>query len=247
MLSWGWAIFVALALVVAGVLYIHLRWRRSPQAYRAMMGLAACYFVAGSIGGAWILHMTAANPTVRPAVPSSVAASSVTPAARAPTLKPNYTGPSVRIPPLHYDPAHAILPDSKLAPGETFPSVTAADVCTPGWPREHRDVTESMRDRVYAEYGRVRGPSCCEVDHLIPLELGGSNDIRNLWPQPDDPRPGDAEKDQLENELHHLVCADKLSLADAQKCIASNWVACWEKYVVPEYGPQWAAANRHGW
>lgn len=102
-----------------------------------------------------------------------------------------------------------------------------------------------MRDRVYAEYGRTRGPSCCEVDHLVPLELGGSNDLKNLWPQPDDPRPGDAEKDQLENELHHQVCAGKLSLADAQKCITSNWVECWEKYV--DYGPQWATANRHGW
>jgi hypothetical protein len=67
------------------------------------------------------------------------------------------------------------------------------------------------------------------------------------WPQPADPRPGDAEKDQLENDLHRLVCGGKLSLTDAQKCISSNWVECWEKYVVPEYGPEWAAANRHGW
>jgi hypothetical protein len=71
---------------------------------------------------------------------------------------------------------------------------------------------------------------------LVPHELGGSNDLKNLWPQPDDPRPGDAEKDQLENELHHLVCSGKMPLADAQKCIESNWVECWEKYMVPGYG-----------
>jgi hypothetical protein len=93
-----------------------------------------------------------------------------------------------------------------------------------------------MRDRVYAEYGRKRGPGCCEVDHLIPLELGGSNDIKNLWPEPDEPRPGDAEKNQLENELHRLVCAGKLLLAEAQRCITANWVACWEKYDLPLYG-----------
>jgi len=245
MLNWGWAAFIGVALVVTGGLYIRLRWRRSPQAYRAMIGLAACYFVAGSVAGAWILHVTAADQTVRRVVPSSAAASSATRVA--PTLNRNYTGPSLPIPPLHYDPARAVLPDAKLTPGDTFPGVSAADVCTSGWAGEHRHVTEAMRDRVYAEYGRVRGPSCCEVDHLVPLELGGSNDLKNLWPQPDDPRPGDAEKDQLENELHHLVCAGKLSLADAQKCIASNWVECWEKYVVPEYGPRWATANRHGW
>jgi hypothetical protein len=55
------------------------------------------------------------------------------------------------------------------------------------------------------------------------------------------------EKDGLENELHRLVCSGKMSLADAQRCITSNWVQCWDKYVVPGYGPEWAAAYRHGW
>ena len=104
-----------------------------------------------------------------------------------------------------------------------------------------------MRDQVYAEYGRTRGPDCCEVDHLVPLELGGSNDIRNLWPQPDAPRPGWEEKDQLENELHAEVCDGRMALADAQHCIAANWIQCWEQHVVPGYGPEWAATNRHGW
>ena len=58
----------------------------------------------------------------------------------------------------------------------------------------------------------------------LPLELGGSNDIRNLWPQPDEPRPGWDEKNRLENELHAEVCAGKMPLADAQHCIAANWV-----------------------
>ena len=241
MTAWATSALVALALVLAGALYIRLRWRRSPQAYRAMIALAACCFVAGSITGAWILHLTAPKPT---APPTQVAAPSVS--AANPSIK-SYTGPAFPIPPLHYDPAHAALPDPTLTPGDTFPGVTVDDVCTPGWAKEHRSVTESMRDQVYAEYKRTRGPSCCEVDHLVPLELGGSNEIKNLWPQPDDPRPGDAEKDQLENELHKRVCKGEMPLADAQKCIESNWVECWEKYVVPGYGPEWAAANRHGW
>jgi len=206
-----------------------------------MIALVACYFVAGSLTGAWILHLTALKPT---APPTQVAAPSVS--AANPSIE-SYTGPAFPIPPLHYDPAHAALPDPTLTPGDTFPGVTVDDVCTPGWAKEHRSVTESMRDQVYAEYKRTRGPSCCEVDHLVPRELGGSNEIKNLWPQPDDPRPGDAEKDQLENELHKRVCKGEMPLADAQKCIESNWVECWEKYVVPGYGPEWAAANRHGW
>ena len=140
------------------------------------------------------------------------------------------SAPPIQIPSLNYDPRHALLPDPKLTPGDALPAVTAADICTPGWASEHRHVTESVHDQVYVEYGRTRGPDCCEVDHLVPLELGGSNDLKNLWPQPDEPRPGWPEKDQLENELHAEVCAGKLSLADAQHCIASNWVECWEQH-----------------
>ena len=48
-------------MVVLGTLYIRVRWRRSPQAYRAMIWLTACYFVAGSIVGAWLLRLCVAN------------------------------------------------------------------------------------------------------------------------------------------------------------------------------------------
>ncbi len=238
MTAWAATCLVALALVLAGGLYIRLRWRRSPQAYRAMIALAACYFVAGSITGAWILHLSAPKPpapSTQVAAPNAAAASSST------------VAPTLPIPPLHFDPAHAALPDPTLTPGDTLPGATADDVCTPGWATEHRSVTESMRYQVYAEYKRTQGPTCCEVDHLIPLELGGSNEIKDLWPQPYDPRPGAYEKDSLENELHKRVCKGEMPLADAQKCIESNWVEYWEKYVVPGYGPEWAAANRHGW
>jgi hypothetical protein len=209
-----------------------------------MVVLAFGYFVAGVMAAASIHRDHGPLPEARDN-PNKVAES--LPAEVAPILKENYTGPTFPIPPLHFDPAHAILPDPRMTPGDTRQGVTAEDVCTPGWSREHRHVTEEMRDKVYAEYGRTRGPGCCEVDHLIPLELGGSNDIKNLWPQPDNPRPGDGEKDQLENDLHARVCKGSMSLADAQRCIARDWVKCWETYVVPKYGSEWAKVNRHGW
>ena len=61
------------------------------------------------------------------------------------------------------------------------------------------------------------------------------------------PKPGAGEKDELENTLHELVCKGTITLADAQKCIVSDWVKCWVTYVVPRYGAEWAAANRRGW
>jgi hypothetical protein len=36
MLNWRSTVFIMFVLVIAGALYIRLRWRRAPQAYRAM-------------------------------------------------------------------------------------------------------------------------------------------------------------------------------------------------------------------
>lgn len=52
-------VIIAVALIVAGALYIHLRWRRSPRAYRAMIALSVGYFLAGALAAAWALHSTA--------------------------------------------------------------------------------------------------------------------------------------------------------------------------------------------
>jgi hypothetical protein len=78
---------------------------------------------------------------------------------------------------------------------------------------------------VYAEYGIAeRSPGQFEVDHSVPLELGGSNDIANLWPEAAELRPGFHEKDQVENYLHDQVCAGSISLLDGQRAIARNWL-----------------------
>jgi len=224
---WSLPLIIAGLLIASGGLYIRRRWRRSPQAYRAMTAVAVTYLVAGVILGVWTTRFATTPDRLGPTAISS-------PIALVPSFSPTPgSAPSVLAPfdlgSLHFDPARAILPDSRLTPGDTFPDATKENVCTPGWASEHRHVTEAMRDEVYAEYGRTRGKTCCEVDHLIPLELGGSNELKNLWPQPEAPRPAWPEKDQLENELHRRVCADQMTLADAQRCISSNWVTCWQR------------------
>ena len=80
-----------------------------------------------------------------------------------------------------------------------------------------------------SEYGIVeRTTGEYEVDHLVPLEAGGSNDIANLWPEAAEPRPGFHEKDVVENYLHDQICLGRMSLADAQRAIATNWVAVYD-------------------
>ncbi len=124
----------------------------------------------------------------------------------------------------------AYLPNSTLTPGDTLP-VSMQDVCTPGYAHRVRDVPYEEKQQVYDEYGMPHhAPRQYEVDHLISLELGGSNRKKNLWPQPYFTRPWNAHvKDKLENELHRLVCDGKLTLPAAQHMIASNWIAAYRQ------------------
>ncbi len=124
------------------------------------------------------------------------------------------------------------MPDPIRSPGDVFP-VGLDEICVPGYSSRVRDVSEATKERVYAEYGIMhREPGEYEMDHIIPLEIGGSNDPKNLYPEPAEPRPGFHEKDVLENTLHDLVCARQLDLATAQRAIASDWYAAYLKYVL---------------
>lgn len=116
------------------------------------------------------------------------------------------------------------LPDPKCTPGVALPNVTSAQICKPGYASSVRNVPQSVKDQVFAEYGIVSHPSgAYEVDHLISLELAGSNDIKNLWPEPYTGPDNAHEKDKIENYLHAQVCSGKMTLKQAQDGIAKSW------------------------
>ena len=121
------------------------------------------------------------------------------------------------------------LQDSSCTPGAVFSGVTVAEICRSGYASSVRNVPESEKQQAYAEYGIVSHTSGqYEVDHLISLELGGSNELANLWPEAAEPTPGFHQKDAVENYLHAQVCDGKLSLSDAQQKIATNWLAVYQ-------------------
>ena len=73
-----------------------------------------------------------------------------------------------------------------------------------------------------------------EVDHLIALENGGSDDDKNFWPEPRrtiEPTWSAERKDELENRLHALICAGELDPEIAQRAIAEDWVEAFRRYV----------------
>ncbi len=117
------------------------------------------------------------------------------------------------------------LPDPACTPGAIFADATKDQICQPGYSKNVRNVPDSEKNDVYDEYGITHHSTGeYEVDHLISLELGGSNDIANLWPEPAEPRPGFHEKDKVENYMHDQVCSGAISLHDAQVQIATNWL-----------------------
>ena len=124
------------------------------------------------------------------------------------------------------------LNDLRVTPGVTF-HVTVATICRSGYSTSVRNFPESEKNQVYAGYGITRhAAGQYEIDHLISLELGGSNAMGNLWPELNNHPHGYLNsKDILENRLHALVCTGKVSLRSAQTLIASNWVTTYHRFL----------------
>ncbi len=126
--------------------------------------------------------------------------------------------------------AQGALEDAACTPGAIISTATKAQICQSGYASSVRNVPQSEKDQVYAEYGITHhSTGQYEVDHLVSLELGGSNDISNLWPEAASPKPGFHEKDKVENYLHDQVCAGAISLPQAQQQIATNWLTIYNQ------------------
>lgn len=117
------------------------------------------------------------------------------------------------------------LPDPACTPGSVDPAVTQSGIyrtiCVHGWTATVRppsgETTRAKYDVARPAYGStVPG----ELDHLVPLELGGANDITNLWPEAGAIPNG---KDSVENELRAAVCAGRVTLRAARLAIARDW------------------------
>jgi hypothetical protein len=124
-----------------------------------------------------------------------------------------------------------IRPDPKLKPGAVL-TTDVATVCQPGCSKTVRHTSGKLKALIYREYGIDHASGHFEIDHLIPLELGGGDVADNLWVESFDTMPWNAHvKDRLEDRLHALVCAGKLPIEQAQQEIATDWIATYEKYL----------------
>ncbi|MBI3639538.1 MAG: hypothetical protein HY223_04395 [Thaumarchaeota archaeon] len=130
-----------------------------------------------------------------------------------------------------------ILPDPNCTPGATNPTVTQANIystiCVSGYTKTVRpptSVTDPIKLERMQAYGFTDSKNNYELDHLIPLELGGApSDVRNLWPEPYYTNQNSYDKDGFENYLHDKVCSGAMTLQTAQNEIATNWVKYWSE------------------
>ena len=80
-----------------------------------------------------------------------------------------------------------VRPNRRCSPGAFASGLTRPTICSASFRTGAiRDVPESEKYAVEAEYGLTPRPYgyTLEIDHIVPLELGGSNSIANLFPEP---------------------------------------------------------------
>jgi hypothetical protein len=126
--------------------------------------------------------------------------------------------------------ALVLTPVVALAAGSlpVIPWITQSNIqssiCIRGFTRSIRppvSVTNEIKHRKLEAAGMPFSAADTKLDHIIPLALGGApDDERNLALQ------GNAEshdKDRVELCLARTVCAGRITLAEAQSAIWSNW------------------------
>ncbi|KAI8618019.1 hypothetical protein BC830DRAFT_1110757 [Chytriomyces sp. MP71] len=130
--------------------------------------------------------------------------------------------------------------------------ITPGKLCTPNdpyynpsrstdWPRCDRGTFPStaIKQQVASSYGIPENLwNQYEFDHLIPLEIGGTNAVENLWPQPGPLHYGEAgAKDTVENQAGRALAAGTITQQEAIQMIL-DWLNTnyGTRYTVTLYG-----------
>jgi hypothetical protein len=126
-------------------------------------------------------------------------------------------------------PAEALNPDVRQA-------TIQQTVCVAGYTASVRPATSytnGVKVRLLRQQGLpVASSGEYELDHLIPLALGGHpRNLANLTLQPWVGENGAKTKDRLERRLQILVCAGKLPLDAARREIYQDWRTAFRKYI----------------
>src|SRR4051812_31195976 len=129
--------------------------------------------------------------------------------------------------------AAAQLPSSFQTPGAKS-KANEAQVCAADFEASAKPIAKWQREQALERYGKRPEDFTGELDHLIPVSLGGTNDPENVWPIPSSKDMGPEQKKALDVKLHQLVCDKTIKLKDAQDAIRKDWVKAYNQYVKGE-------------
>jgi hypothetical protein len=118
------------------------------------------------------------------------------------------------------------------------PSNVDTTICVSGYARSVRpaySITGSIKRRLMRAQHPGERFAGYELDHLVPLSLGGAPaNPDNLWLEPWTGPMNATEKDALEFVLWRLVCSHEVALRTAQRAIAENWIEAYRRYATPQ-------------
>lgn len=137
-----------------------------------------------------------------------------------------------------------LLPNASLTPG-CVTNVPIEVLVQHGYTASKgvRATSEKLKRAIYLKYKIENITGHNEVDHLIPLELGGCDSEDNLWIQSYFTFKWNAHtKDKLEDFLHRQLIkvyntqgkdAALLFLRQVQLELVSNWIQCYTNRIGP--------------
>ena len=134
------------------------------------------------------------------------------------------------------------VPNALLNPDVT-PATLGQTICRAGYTRTVRpstSFTNGIKKRLLREQSMdfEAGKGGYELDHIIPLALGGHpRNVHNLTLQPWEGPYGAKRKNRLEVKLQCLVCSGEVALYEAQDAIWLDWktayAVLWARGVSP--------------
>jgi hypothetical protein len=121
-------------------------------------------------------------------------------------------------------------PNRSITPGSVH-NIELSELCM--MPDNDLDpvVPQEKQRQIFAAYGLDdRASRAFQVDYLINPQLGGNDDVENLWPEPYHATVWNAQaKDALETRLHSMVCSGQIGLEEAQRQIATDWIGAYKQ------------------
>jgi hypothetical protein len=126
--------------------------------------------------------------------------------------------------------AAAQLPNNYYTPGKAD-KVDVKQLCAATFDSSAKPVADWQKNEALTRYG-VRPESFNgQLEHLVPVALGGTNDPDNLYPFHGQGEYTQDAKQRLAAKLHELVCDGKVSLKQAQDVFKKDWTKGYKQYL----------------